>query len=119
MEDINTIYHNNYGIAFQWKRCAAKDFQKIQLIFKNIGLFLTKNELLIFSKNIKDAFNNPALYYCKKDTSSKSLLLQTPNTQTTFAMSYDELKHIDDLVENTIFHIGLNDFLKHTKIEIR
>lgn len=116
MEDINTIYHNNYGIAFQWKRCAAKDFQKIQLIFRNTGLFLTKDELIMFSKNIKDAFNNPALYYCKKNTSCKSLLLQTPNTQTTFAMSFNELQYIDDLVDNTLFHIGLNDFLKHKDI---
>lgn len=41
MEDINTIYYNDLGIAFKWKRCAAKDFNKIQLVFKNTGLFLT------------------------------------------------------------------------------
>lgn len=116
MENINTIYYNNFGIAFQWKRCAVKDFKKIQLVFRNTGLFLTEDELIHFSKNIKDAFYNPALCYCKENTSCKSLLLQTPNTQTTFAMSYNELQSIADLVDNTIFYIGLNNFLKHKNI---
>lgn len=45
MEDINTLYYNTFGIAFQWKRTAARDYRKIQLVFKNIGLFLTSEEL--------------------------------------------------------------------------
>ncbi len=43
MEDINTICYNNFGIAFQWKRCETRDFNKIQLVFKNTGLFLKRN----------------------------------------------------------------------------
>ncbi|MEC3906160.1 hypothetical protein VOI54_03970 [Tamlana sp. 2201CG12-4] len=117
MDDINTIYYNDFGIAFQWKRCAARDLSKVQLIFRNTGLFLSKEELVRFCKNIKAAFNNPDAYFCKQDSNYKTVLLQAPNTQTSFVMTLEELKNISDLVEGTVFQLGLDTLLEKQKVD--
>jgi len=117
MDDIITIYYNNFGIAFQWKRCAAKDFKKIQLVFRNTGLFLTENELFQFSKNVEKSIEKSCYCDdCKKNNYYKSLLLEAPNPQTSFAMSYAELKDMQDLLSGTLFQLGLEKLLKNFTI---
>ncbi|MDO5969279.1 hypothetical protein Q4Q35_05615 [Flavivirga aquimarina] len=117
MEDINTIYHNDFGIAFQWKRCAAKDFNKVQLVFKNTGLFLNQEELLLFFKNIKQALNRMHLYNdCPENKTYELFLLEAPNPQISFAMCYHELHGIHDLVKRTIFQLGLDTLLAKQKV---
>ena len=117
MEDINTICYNNFGIAFQWKRNIAKDFNKIQLVFKNIGLFLKPNELIQFSKNIEFALEktNPNMNAEKKNI-SKLFLLEAPNPQTSFSMTCKKLQDIKDLVKGTLFQLELYDVLEHKNI---
>lgn len=117
MEDINTIYYNNFGIAFQWKRCSAKDFKKIQIVFRHTGLFLTPNELIQFSDNIENTLKNSCLCCdCIENNSCKLLLLEAPNPQTSFSMTYFELKEIQDLIKGTLFQLGLNNILKQKNI---
>ncbi|TGV01752.1 hypothetical protein [Flavivirga rizhaonensis] len=118
MEDINTIYYNNFGIAFQWKRCAVKDFKKIQLVFRGTGLLLTSNELMVFSKNIDKSLNsNCSCIDCMEYKTCKSILVEAPNQQTTFAMTYTEIKDIQDLVKGTLFQMGLNKILNDNTIK--
>ncbi len=116
MEDINTIYYNNFGIAFQWTRCPIKDFKKIQLVFRNTGLLLTSDELITFSQNIANSINHNNRYTnCDE---CKHLLVVAPNPQTTFVMNYNEIEDIHDLVQGTLFQMGLNKILEdHTIIK--
>ena len=117
MEDINTIYYNNFGIAFQWKKCAVKDIMKIQLVFRETGLFLTTDELIRFSKNIDRSLNsNCSCIDCMEYETCKSILVEAPNPQTTFAMSYKEIQEIQDLVKGTLFQMGLDKILKANTI---
>jgi len=114
MGDINIIYYNDFGIAFKWKKCAAKDLKKIQLVFRNTGLFLTPNELIQFSKNIKSALKQSLKCKgCNHQNSCKSILLETPIAQTSFAMNYYELKEINDLVKGTRFQLELNKLIEN------
>ncbi len=117
MDDINTIYYNDFGIAFQWKRFTAKDFNKIQLVFKNTGLFLSPDELIHFYNNIEFALSK--VHACDKCTEKKSydlFLLEAPNPQISFAMSYIELKDIQDLINSTLFQLGLDKLLTKQKV---
>ena len=118
MEDINTIYYNNFGIAFYWKRCTVKDFKKIQLVFRDTGLLLTPNELVKFSKNIDQSLNSScSCVDCMEYKTCRSLLVEAPNPQITFAMSYTELKEIQDLIKGTLFQLGLNKILNDNTIK--
>lgn len=116
MDDINTIYYNNFGIAFQWKRFAAKDFKKIQIVFRSTGLFLTENELIQFSDNIDKTLGSLCLCDDCLGNDSSKFLLEAPNPQTSFSMTYFELKEIQDLIKGTLFQLGLLDLLKKQKV---
>lgn len=86
--DIHTLYYNNFGIAFQWKRCATKYLNKIQLVFRNTGVFLNQEELLILYVNTEKALEKCFSHMnCSEDTTERLLLLEAPNPQISFAMS--------------------------------
>lgn len=117
MDDINTFYYNDYGIAFQWKRCAAKNLKKIQLVFRSTGLLLSTEELITFSNNIEKSLKlTPKCTNCEHTKSCKSILLEAPNPQTSFALSFNELENIKDLVQGTLFQLGLNNLLSEKNV---
>jgi len=117
MDDINTICHNDFGIAFQWKRSAAKDFNKIQLVFKNTGLFLTPDELVQFSKNMESTCCEASAQVNDIDYASNKLyLLKGPNPQISFALKAMELQAFKDLINGTLFQLGLHKFLASQQV---
>jgi len=112
MQDIYPIYHNAFGFAFLWKRNSVKDIMKVQIVFRDTGLLLSKEELNQFSKNIKYTKDNSSLCNdCSLNESCKALLVDSPAKQITFAMNAKELDSIMDLVNGTIFQMELDDFL--------
>ncbi len=112
MQDIHPIYHNKYGFAFQWKRNAVKDILKVQIVFRDTGLLLSKEELNQFSKNIKYTKENNSLCTdCVNNDACKALLIDTPAAQITFAVNVKELNGIHDLVEGTLFQMNLDNFI--------
>ncbi|WP_291871501.1 DUF6686 family protein [Maribacter sp.] len=113
MEDINPIYSNEFGMAFQWKEKTLKDISKIQLVFKDTGLFITRQELMKFSKNVMNSVESNYLECkdCTQKDSCRKLLLNTPAYQVTFALDTMELFAMKDLVEGTIFQLDLGNYL--------
>jgi len=112
MKDIHHIYHNNYGIAFQWKRDIQREgLRKIQLIFRDTGFYLNPEEIQFFLELVK---NSKQMYSCEKcetDKNCKNMLLSTPSKQIDLAVSKNELSMIEDLLKGTLFQINLNSFL--------
>ncbi len=111
-QDIYPIYYNDFGFAFQWKRHATKNVNKIQIVFRNTGLLLCKKELEVFFNNIKYTIHsNSECLRCEENDSCKSLLLDTPAHQVTLAMNKKELQAVHDLVEGTLFQLNLDNFI--------
>jgi len=118
MDEVYTIHYNSFGIAFKWKRCPSKDFNKIQLVFRNTGLFLTLKELQHFSNLIEKTLTKPLTCNdCKKNNSCKSILLESPIPQISYVMTHHELLEIQDLINGTLFQFGLDDVLKKQVIK--
>lgn len=113
MKDIDHIYSNNFGIAFQWKRGTAKHYNKVQVIFRDTGLLLSKKELVQFAKNIEclKSGNGCCELCSQQDDGCRGLLLDTPAPQITLAVSFRELYAIQDLVEGTLFQMNLDNYL--------
>lgn len=113
MEDIIPIYSNDFGMAFQWKKNTLKDITKIQIVFKDTGLFITREELMIFSNHILYTLENNYLECkdCSKKESCRKLLLNTPAYQVTLALDTTELFSMKDLIEGTLFQIDLESYL--------
>ena len=113
MDDIIPIYSNEFGMSFKWKKFTLKDVKKIQLVFKDTGLFITLEELASFSENIMNTLGSNYLQCqgCSKSESCKKLLLNTPAMQLTLALDTTELFAMKDLVEGTIFQLDLGNYL--------
>lgn len=112
LQDINPIYHNSFGVAFQWKRNKQTDIRKVQLVFRDTGLLLSKKELKVFQKNIKCTMESNTLCEdCQNKETCRALLLDTPAPQVTLAMSHKEINALYDLVQGTLFQLDLDSYL--------
>ena len=112
MEDIIPIYHNEFGVAFQWKRNSAQNILKIQLVFKDTGLLLSKKELETFSQSVLQTIENTHLCNsCSHNSECKAHIVQTPATQISLAMNYSEIRALNDLLDGTLFHLQLDNLL--------
>ncbi|UII74829.1 hypothetical protein LV716_11190 [Flagellimonas sp. HMM57] len=110
--EIIQLYHNSVGTTYQWKSNDAIDIKKIQLIFRDTGLLITHKELTVFFKLICTTTDNTKLCKkCSEDNACKAIHLKTPIPQVSFAVSAKELKGLSELVEGTIFQLGLNKLL--------
>lgn len=117
MDDIHTIYYNNFGIAFQWKRNLGKNIHKVQLVFRDTGLFLSKEELVLFNKQIRSTLlGSKKCNNCTSKNTCRSTLLETPISQVSFAVSKNDLLELENLVEGTIFQLGYNNLMKLNNI---
>ena len=111
-QDIYPIYHNSYGIAFQWKRDISRNnFNKIQLVFRNTGFYLTVEDIESFANNIKNAKQCGDCKCCGDTISGNNILLRTPSDKIDLAVDKKELGLIEDLIEGTLFQIKLDNYL--------
>lgn len=111
MEDIHRIYHNEIGIAFQWKKDLQNGFtDSIQLVFRNTGFYLTYNEIKTFYNNVQVAHQLKQCQGCAKNCSPR-YLLQTPSEKVDLAVTEKELNLITDLIKGTLFQIELNGYI--------
>jgi len=113
MSDIRRIYHNDFGIAFQWKQDLEKDrHNQFQVIFRDTGFYLTLSQLENFSKLVQQAANRGRCAACQANNNCRSILLKTPASTIDLAVSEKELNDISDLLEGTLFQIKLDRYLK-------
>lgn len=111
MKEIEQIYYNDFGVAFHWKKEQKVMKSKVQLVFKETGFYLSKEELTIFADNIDATCHEMNCNGCQFQRKCHKFLLKTPLQQIDLAVSTDELLQIKDLVEGTIFQIRLKDYL--------
>ena len=113
MDDVQVIYHNNFGIAFRWKESVQrKNMGRIQLVFRDMGFYLLEDEVKDFSRNISAAKPKKACSKCKNPGECRSILLKSPLQKMDFVVSEKELGEIADLIEGTLFHLELDSYLK-------
>ena len=106
-DDINVIHYNDFGIAFNWKKTTIFSKNKIQLVFKNTGLLLSKSQLFAFKSDIEYVASNR----CNCSDKSKNLT-PSPCEYISFAMSNSELNGLMDLLNGVCFNIQLSDMLE-------
>ena len=112
MREIEQIYHNNFGMAFYWKKEDQTILDKVQLIFKETGLYLTLSELSFFYQLIEDSMiENTCCESCHLKNNCHKFLLKTPCQQVDLAVSMKEIKCIKDLVEGTLFRLDLDEYV--------
>lgn len=111
-QDIDKIYHNNFGVSFIWKEeNTINKSPKIQLIFRDMGFCLTYSEIVQFQKQVGYVKSINPCSTCKNKERNRFMLLKTPCKQVDLAINALELKDIDDLIQGTLFHLDLYHYL--------
>lgn len=102
------IYNNSIGVSFQWNHIES---DLTQIVFKDMGFNLSEKEIETFINRVKDARNQKKCGTCVAGDSCKSILLQTPFSKVSIAISKIELGQIEDLLKGTLFQLRLNSYL--------
>jgi len=108
MEQVKTIYTNNFGISFQWIHSNSK---LTQIVFRDVGFHLAQHEIEIFLEKTIDAKKQKTCGDCTAGNNCRSILLQTPSNKVSMAVSMIDLGQIEDLLKGTLFQLKLNSYL--------
>lgn len=112
MKQIEQIYVNDFGMAFFWKAQHTVISEKVQLVFKETGFYFSIDELHGFMALIEDSCRrNRSCENCAMKNQCHKFLLKTPVSQIDLAVSMTELSGIKDLVEGTLFKVGLHEYI--------
>lgn len=112
MKDIAQVYHNEFGISFYWKKEEEVISEKIQIVFKETGFYLTIAQMREFCQLINTSkIQNTCCEDCSLKYECHKFLLKTPCTEIDLAVSMSELYLIEDLVKGTLFSIQIDAFI--------
>lgn len=112
MDPIVQVYHNDFGVAFYWIKENVVLEEKVQLVFKETGFYLSHSELLQFSGNIETTCRKINCSDCELRQKCHKYLLLTPFSGLELAVSEEEALQLNDLVQGTLFQMELNKYLK-------
>lgn len=114
-QEINKIYHNNFGIAFRWESPLDRGFEKVQVVFNHMGFHLSREEVELFAHQLacsRASISNCSRCAFKKEC--KNILLETPSAAVSLAVNEKELEELDDLLNGTLFWLDLEAYLNST-----
>lgn len=112
MKEIEQLYHNEFGISFYWKKEKKVLSDKIQLVFKEIGFYLTIAQLREFCQLTQvSKIENACCDDCQLKNRCHKFLLKTPTEEIDLAVNMEELFQIEDLIKGTLFTIQIEDFV--------
>ncbi|HSD13156.1 MAG TPA: hypothetical protein VLB74_00765 [Flavobacterium sp.] len=111
MAQIEQLYHNDFGVAFYWIKNDRVLRERVQLVFKETGFYLSFSELMKFSANIETTCGNIKCSDCELRGHCHKFLLETPFPGLELAVSESEAIQLKDLVSGTLFQVQLNDYL--------
>lgn len=109
MKDIQQLYYNTFGVSFYWVKDGKTLSQRIQMVFKDTGMYLTAEQVLEFSGLIKECSESR----CDSCTGKccRKFLLKTPVPEIDLAIDYSEYLQIKDLIDGTLFKIDLYNYI--------
>lgn len=110
MKDIAQLYHNGFGVAFYWKKEDNTLKERIQLVFRETGFFLTPAQIKEFSQLINKC-KGMQCHGCSMKGHCHKFLLKTPVPEIDLAVNYNEYMEIKDLVEGTLFTLRLHEYV--------
>lgn len=110
MREVEQIYYNDFGVAFHWKKNQVVLKDRVQMVFKETGFYLSYEEIRAFAQIIDNTCEDMDCSGCCHQRCHK-FLLKTPLTQVDLAVSKSELLQIKDLVQGTLFNMELYEYL--------
>lgn len=111
MKDIAQLYYNNFGVAFYWRKGGELLTDRVQMVFKETGFYLTENQLRSFADTISNSCPDDCCEGCGIKMQCHKFLLKTPIPEIDMAVTLNEYLQIKDLVSGALFNIDLMSYL--------
>ena len=111
MKHINIIYRNDFGIAFYWEKGKVENGLTAQVVFRDMGFYLTLDELKSFSYQVAASIAQPNCQNCPNKEDCRSLLLKTPSDKIDLAISRSELFQLQELLDNVIIRVDTQKYM--------
>ncbi|MAZ26873.1 MAG: hypothetical protein CL868_07315 [Cytophagaceae bacterium] len=102
MKHIDIIFKNDHGISFFWKKNEQSTVDLAQVVFRDIGFYLTLDELKEFSNLVSVSLQHAVCQNCPHGKDCRSFLLKTPAAKIDLAISLNELNGLQELLDKTI-----------------
>ena len=116
MQEVEVIYKNDFGMGFFWKKEEQPITNKVQVIFRDMGFYLTLGQIQTFVACLEKAKTARKCSSCTSATCCRSILLKTPSPDVDLAINEEELVAIDDLLQGLLFQLSLRDYLKNKSL---
>lgn len=116
MQEIDFIYKNHFGLSFYWVKSNETLRSAIQIVFRDMGFYLSREEVIIFSKLIDQAKQQPQCNSCNVPNCSRSILLRTPFSKVDLVLNQKELNDMQDLINGILFHTALREYLERLSL---
>ncbi|MFP9100183.1 hypothetical protein ACLI09_14120 [Flavobacterium sp. RHBU_24] len=110
MDEVKQLYYNTFGISFYWVKEGKPLSQRIQVVFRDTGLYLTPEQVVEFAGLIKNCGGSKCAS-CSMSRYCPKFLLKTPVPEIDLAVDYNEFLQIKDLIDGTLFKIDLFNYL--------
>ena len=85
--------------------------EKVQIIFRDTGFYLNKNDIRLFLKSVLTVQRAEACKQCSISAGCRSILLKTPSSKVELAVSSKELEKIEDLLQGLLFYLSLRSYV--------
>jgi len=110
MDEIKQLYYNTFGVSFYWVKEGKPLSRRIQVVFKDTGLYLTAEQVVEFADIIKNCGGGNCAS-CSMSKCCRKFLLKTPVPEIDLAVDYNEFIQIKDLIDGTLFKIDLYNYI--------
>lgn len=112
MKHIDILYQNEFGIAFYWKENTKDQAALAQIVFRDMGFYLSLDEVKRFAYATQHSLQQAICKDCPAGENCRSLLLKTPSLKVDLAVSRNELYLIQDLLDKTILRMETKQYIK-------
>lgn len=110
MENASIIYQNEFAIAFYLPTPNNSNLAA-QLVFRDMGFYLTLDELKKFSCQTAEGLANRKCANCPHQDNCRSLLLRTPSSKMDLAISHNELCLLREMLDHTILRVETHNYM--------
>lgn len=116
MKEMKLMYRNEFGLGFYWMKSSKILDSRIQLVFRDMGFYLTLPELQTFIELACHAAPPHLCNACPEAQTCRSILVRTPDKRIDIVVNTSELLQLKDLLNGVKFHITLDSYLKSVSL---
>lgn len=114
MKTLESIYNNTLGASYKITNGAEKNYLALEM--NQVSFLINDVELKSFVNATGKIINHHSQCTCPPDLENKMVIYKAKQTEIRMLLSFNQLKHLKDLLKGTQFKLSMNSLLDQYKI---